>query len=888
MNKCFLNIRPAQCAGTRAGAVYTRCARRWATTLCMALVMVLAAHAQGSKTCIDSGWRFRLGPCPEAAGAQYDDSQWRLLDLPHDWSVEPEAAQSASGSVGPFSQQSVGGSATGHTVGGEGWYRKTFSVQRGTASERVVLYFEGVYNQSTVYLNGRKLYFNPYGYSSFRIDVTDHLAAPGTDNVLAVCVQNQGANTRWYAGSGIYRHVWLITTPAIYLDAWDTAITTPTPQCVEVATLVHNALAQVSTVRVVATVRDHTGAEVATTTQQAEVAGHAQQAVQLQLDLSAPQLWSPDSPYLYTLELEASEAAGQRRHLLHIPFGVRTIAMDAGQGFLLNGQPLLLRGGCVHHDNGLLGAAAYNRAEERRLALLKANGFNAVRCSHNIPSEHFLHVCDSLGLMVIDEAFDHWLVAKNSQDYARYFSEFSDRDLQTMLRRDRNHPSIIMWSIGNEVPGRIEPSGLQAAERLRTTVRRYDTTRPVTAAICDWDTPSHSWDEESSKAFLSLDAGGYNYLYNKYETDHARYPQRVMYGSESYPKRASENWDLVERLPYVIGDFVWTAMDYLGEAGIASASIRSSGQQSMFQPWPWYNGWCGDIDLIGQKKPQSYYRDVVWRLAPITMGVQRPIPAGRYQSISNWGWQLEEQSWTFPELQAGEVTAVNVYSRAPLVRMYLNGRVVGEKAPGSTYWAGFDVPYEPGELKAVNVVDGTETDSFVLTTTTEPVALHLQAHRTRLNLGDATDLSYVTITLTDGAGRPVTSNSTTRIHISVSGQGELLAAGNASPTDMESFRSQAPLLYRGRALAIIKGSGQAGQVTVRVSCDGLPDAELILTVTAADEGGQTTLRPAPAGTRPGANKAQYRTDGVQVPGQAGPQSGIYVQEGKKQIRRKSM
>lgn len=790
----------------------------------VAVIIILPGVAQERKINIDSNWKYQYGSHKEAIAPDFDDSEWRTLDLPHDWSVETDAATAAGNNIGPFSKNSTEGSASGQTVGGEGWYRKTFTLSEEDLKGKVSLYFEGAYYHTYIYLNGRHIYFNPYGYSSFRFDITDHVLPAGEENTLSVCVKNEGKNTRWYAGSGIYRHVWLIKTPALHLDDWSTNIEAISED-VKVSSLILNESGENKTATFTAEIYDSENKLVTTKSLETTVSSGKEEPVVLNIQISDAKRWSPETPNLYKAVLSVSD--GETTDRYSTKFGIRTIEFSAEKGFLLNGVPTLLRGGCVHHDNGLLGAASFDRAEERRLQILKNNGFNAVRCSHNIPSEHFLYACDSIGLMVIDEAFDHWLVAKNPNDYHNFFTEFSNRDLQVMLRRDRNHPSIIMWSIGNEVPGRIEPEGMAAAERLRKMVKKYDTTRPVTAAICDWDTPWHPWEDETAKAFNSLDVGGYNYLYNKYESDHSKYPNRIMYGAESHAKHASQNWDLVEKHPYVIGDFIWTAMDYVGEAGIGSASIRKSGNQNQLQDWPWFNGWCGDIDLIGQKKPQSYYRDVVWRLAPITMGVERPIPSGYYQSISNWGWQLEQQSWTFNDLTEKDIMTVNVYSRAPRIRLYLNDELLDEKATSNTYWAGFYIPYRPGVLKAVEF-DGTKEGAyFILETTSADAAIRLTADRKEIRSNN-TDLSYVTIELIDEKGRVITSNSERKINITVEGEGSLLAAGNASPTDMESFRSETPKLYNGRALAIIKSSDTEGEIKLKVTSEGLADAVITI------------------------------------------------------------
>lgn len=801
--------------------------------LCLCALMIVMAVVAERKTCIDEGWRFHYGEAAEAVSPDYDDSSWRTLSLPHDWCVETEAAEAAGGEhIGPFSRSSVGGNSTGQTVGGEGWYRKTFTLGKEDKDKRIMLYFEGAYNHTTVWVNGRKAYFNHYGYQSFRFDATEFCKAPGKENVITVKVTNNGMNTRWYAGAGIYRHVWLVKTPQLHLDTWHnyihTSEVTEGNATVNVETLLKNEQSRKLKGEVTVQLLDKDGNIVASGRQEVGVDGNGEKEVRFGMQVAKPQLWSPESPYLYKAVITVKDRKSGDEDRTVTRFGIRTLEFSADRGFLLNGKSVLLHGGCVHHDNGLLGAAAYDAAENRKITLLKNEGFNALRTAHNMTSEHFLEACDSIGMMVVDEAFDQWLQAKNKDDYHQYFKEYSDRDMQTMILRDRNHPSIIMWSIGNEIPGRITAEGQAVAARLRNTILALDTTRPLTAAIPSWDDFRHSWDDDNNLAFKSLDVGGYNYLYDKYEHDHQSYPDRVMVGLETYPKRAAENWVLAERLPYVIGDFVWTAMDYLGESGIGSASFRKSGNQPFSPGWPWFNGWCGDIDLIGNKKPQSYYRDVVWHRKPVTMAVEEAAPEGTHMSVSLWGWQLEQQSWTW-DYPHGTPLNVNVYSRAPQVRLYLNDSLVGTKTTSATFWAGFTVPYEPGTLRAVEYDGEKEGDFFILKTTGTPVALRLVSDRGSAT-ADGKDLVYVTAELVDAEGQVVYDSQRT-VRFSIEGEGSILACGNACPNDMESFRNSSPRLYNGRAQAIVKTTRTAAGFTLRVSADGLPTQELTVRTT---------------------------------------------------------
>lgn len=803
------------------------------------IIQNIHAFSEDRKICIDSGWKFHYGTEREAIEPDYDDQSWRTLDLPHDWSVEEEAATAAGEHIGPFAKNNPGGSATGQTVGGEGWYRKKFTLNSTDKDKRICLYFEGVYNQSEIWVNGIKVYYNPYGYSSFRFDITDYCRPAGEENLITVRAVNEGKNSRWYAGSGIYRHVWLLKTPKVYLDKWETMISTrelteETAQIQVSATVFNTYNMSTDLQAAIQILSPENHSIVATDTLSVNINAHDESKLTLPLQIKSPLCWDLETPQLYTARLilfNQEENIDQ----IDIPFGIRTIAFNAEDGFLLNGKSIKLRGGCVHHDHGLLGAASYDKAEERKIKLLKEYGFNAVRCSHNMPSEHFLTACDKAGLLVIDEAFDQWLIAKNPQDYAQFFKEYSIRDLQTMVKRDRNHPSIIMWSIGNEIPGRADSEGVEIARNFREQILMLDDTRAVTAGVNDfWDNRNYTWENDSWRAFQHLDACGYNYMYQEYESDHANYPDRVIYGSESYPKEASRYWDLVEKHSYVIGDFVWTAIDYLGEAGIAHALYLNNGEGNpQFMDWPWYNGWCGDINLIGEKKPQSYYRDVIWRIRPITMAVEPPVPAGKWQAISGWGWQNEKVDWTFPDCDETDIMTVNVYARSPKVRLYLNNQLIGEKSISDTYWAGFTVPYQPGTLKAVEWDGTNEGAAFELKTTGTPVGIRLRADKTILT-ADGTDLAYVIAELIDEEGH-VVRTADCKITFSCTGAGHILASGNAAPDDMESFRSLSPMLYEGQALVIIKSVDEAGQITVSVSSDKFGTSSISLTSKESSE-----------------------------------------------------
>lgn len=771
----------------------------------------------------DNDWSFRLDSLKGETYHQHQNS-WKNINLPHDWSIDL-----------PFSKSSAGGISTGHKDGGEGWYRKYFSLPANFSDKLLTLYFEGIYMESEIWLNGKKIAFHPYGYTSFRCNITQFCNPLGKENLLEIKVRNLGKNSRWYSGSGIYRHVWLISTDKIHLDTWSTFITTDqrneNKAVVSVSTDLFNETS--TSVMGIVAIRlfDSKGKQVAEKCSSISVATANKTIIKQSLTISDPEFWSPDTPEIYTAKLNVTVDGKQRDSIL-IPFGIRTIAFSTQKGFMLNGKTMKLKGGCVHHDNGLLGTAAIDRAEIRKVELLKANGFNAVRCAHNPPSEKFLDACDRLGILVIDEAFDQWQKPKNKNDYHRFFDQWCEKDIRSMVLRDRNHPSVIMWSIGNEIQERADSAGLQIAANLKKVVRKYDSTRPVTAAINDfWDNPGLKWNQSES-AFRNLDVSGYNYMWWEYQNDHKLYPERVMFGSESTAMERAINWDLVEANPYIIGDFVWTAIDYLGESGIANTAYydKSETKFPQFMNYPWFNAWCGDIDICGNKKPQSLFRDVIWRKSKIEMLVHAPAPKEKIEKVSYWGWPNEQASWNWKGHE-NEQMEVRVFTRNSAVRLYLNNQFVGEKRrmddQKNKYTVTFQVPYQKGILKAVGIDNGQKTDSTLLKTTGNAVTIKLKADRDTLN-ASPNDLAYVSVYLVDKNGN-IVSDEDAKLQIILAGDGQVFA-GNSCPTDMESFRSLTPKTFRGKALAIVRPNGKPGKLILQVNNKKLGSASISISV----------------------------------------------------------
>jgi beta-galactosidase len=742
----------------------------------------------------------------------------RVFDMAGEGGIHRAGAKSMR--AGPFdSALSAGGASTGYVVGGTGWYRKHFTLAPSDTGKHVTICFDGVYMNADVWLNGRHLGNHPYGYTSFIYDLTPYLQPAGQDNVLAVRIRNIGRNSRWYSGSGIYRHVWLAVAGLVHIPFWGVHVTTPdvstTSAAVNVATTIENNHSNDVSVGLRTRLVGPAGRILDTLDYEAHVPAGKKLVFSQAFSVNDPVLWSPENPVLYRAKVELIEEQSILDRS-ETTFGIRTLRFSAEKGFELNGETVLLKGGCIHHDNGPLGSVAIDRAEERKVQLMKAYGFNAIRSSHNPPSPALLDACDRYGILVMDEAFDCWEEGKNPEDYGRYFNDWWQRDLESMILRDRNHPCIIMWSIGNEVPQRGDERGFVIAEQLRGEVHRLDPTRPVTEAVCAlWD--GRPW-SDVQKMFTFLDVGGYNYQWRQYVPDHEKFPTRIIVGTESFPMEAFENWQAVLNLPYVIGDFVWTSWDYLGETGIGHAVLDNEPSANNL---PWFNAWCGDVDICGFKKPQLYYRDIIWGNAKVNIAVHAPIPAGRHERISAWGWPDERQSWTWPGSE-GEPLDVTVYSSCPSVRLELDGKEIATQPVNDKMIVRFKVPYQPGELRAIGLSDSQPVASATLCTAGKPKEIRLTADRSTIR-ADRNDLSYVTVEIVDEHGT-IVPISELPIRFTITGAGELAATGNGAPNDATSFQQPLRKTWRGRCLAILRPKGDAGKITLKAEADGLPAA----------------------------------------------------------------
>ena len=721
---------------------------------------------------------------------------------------------------GPFDSTAPGGASQGFTLGGVGWYRKTFVVPAAPRNRVWRVCFDGVYMNSTVWFNGQELPRHPYGYTSFSYDLTP-LMRVGKSNVLAVRADASGQTSRWYSGSGIYRHVRLTSAPPVHLAENGTSITTPQVAAGAATVRVNSAIRSDDTAarKVTLTTRvvDGSGKTVATGRVAQTVAAGAVANLETRINVPNPGLWSPDKPTLYRLISTLSAGAGGTSET-STTFGIRTISFDAARGFLLNGAPLKLRGGCVHHDNGPLGSAAPDRAETRRVELLKAAGFNAIRTSHNPPSPAFLAACDRLGMLVIDEAFDAWNNGKNADDYAKYFALNWRDDVRSMIERDRDHASVIQWSIGNEIPEQTGEQGIATAKMIADFARELDPTRPTTLA-CNF-----GYSAGRDAYFSTVGVAGYNYLPGDYAKDHERHPDWLMQGTESFPLRAFEAWMPVADNPYVIGDFVWTAIDYIGEAGIGRV-IRPGESGGFSGEFPYTVAGCGDLDITGVRKPQSYYRGVMWGVGPRVAAFASATPQGETApGVSAWGWGDKHASWTWPGSE-GKTREVHVYANTPRVRLLLNGRDLGTQETGRArqFTATYSVPYEPGTLVAIGLDDaGKEVERWTLNTAGVPAQIRLTPDRASI-AADGQDLSYVAVEVLDAQGN-LCPGATNLVKFSLAGPGRIAGVGNGDPRTIESFQAPQHLAFQGRALAILQSSGAAGALRLTASAPGLKSA----------------------------------------------------------------
>ena len=816
----------------RKTTVLHRAARRGLLAAAgIAVFLLTAASAFGQapreRRDFDNGWRFHLGDVKQAETPGLADGDWRAVDLPHDWSIE-----------GPYDAKNASG--TGFLPGGIAWYRKTFTLPASLRGHRVSIRFDGVYRDSEVWINGRSLGRRPFGYATFEYDLTPHLRF-GPPNVVAVRVDHSViADSRWYPGSGIYRHVWLNITGPLHIAPWGTYVTTPLAReaeaLVSIETRVMNETTADAGVSLTTAIVDENGQEVASVKGNQAIAHGKDHTFAQQVAVKAPNLWSPDQPHMYAA-VSRVYVNGILADEQRTPFGIRSFYFTPDRGLILNGLPTRILGVCIHHDLGALGAAFFEEALERRLKRFKEIGVNAIRCSHNPMAPELYDLCDRLGFLVMDEASDEWIGGKRkwaagwNQGVAErrgaheFFDEWGVRDAQDMVLRDRNHPSVILWSIGNEIDypddpfthprGRdgVKPNSLSAnlmpaiARKLIGAVKGLDTTRPVTMALADVNASN------ATGVAGMLDVVGYNYQEQFYDRDHKDYPNRIIYGSEN--SRSVDAWRQVVARDYVAGQFLWTGMDFIGEA----------------RRFPIHGSASGLLDIQGFPKPDAYLRQAMWSAKPMvyaaawgagdeTRMAQWPRNLGRNQLTERWGWTGDARK-TIP---------VEVYSNCDSVELLLNGRSLGEKPvpnalPPALLWA---VPNQPGTVEAVGKKAGVAVARFQLKTVGMPARIALSPDLAALK-SDGRQVSTVELTVVDADGNRV-PDAAASINVEVSGAGRLIALDNSDLTDNSSAQANHKKAFQGRAVAVVRSGAQPGSITVRASAAGLTAGEAVLKV----------------------------------------------------------
>jgi hypothetical protein len=792
-----------------------------------------------------------MNPFLELAGIA---QPWQEVTLPHDSLIEQDR-----------SPGSVLNGRTGYYPSGAFEYVKTFTAPSGYRDGRVEVQFDGVYRHATVYVNGSFAGHRPSGYAPFRFRI-DHLLKDGDNDIRVECRAHE--DSRWYSGAGIYRDVTLLTGGPLSLAADGVRITTREADAeravLDVAATVQNDSRVLRKARLAVDMVGPTGAVVASA--DVPVSARPAQAtlVRQRMTLAAPDRWSPENPALYTCRLRLVVDSDEV-DTVNTTFGIRLVQWDAIDGLRINGEVVKLRGGCIHHDNGVLGTAAIARAEERRVEILKAAGFNAIRSSHNPISSAMLDACDRLGLLVMDEAFDTWNTPKSEFDYSLDFSTWWREDLAAMVIRDYNHPSVILYSIGNEIPELGLAWDSQLGRDMVELVKTLDETRPVTNGVNLFMTFQHDIrirknlpegvtpdvgintlmsqlaetgeagvittepvTERVDESLSILDVAGYNYATARYEFDMQLHPQRLIVGTEADVKNLEGTWELVMSHPRVIGDFTWTAWDYIGEVGIARPRTDEDGAGFM-GPFPWRLAGIGDIDICGRRRALSFYRETVWGLRDTPyIAVHRPDSAGPPRS--GWGWADAIDNWSWPGFE-GQTVKVDVYADADEVELVCNGESLGRTKVGEErrYIASFETSYVPGELSAVAFRGGQQVGQTVLSTADPDVVVKVVPDREVVHADDR-DLAFVDISLADSRGtvhvlqdRPIT--------VTVTGAGRLQGLGSAQPKSDNKYTDNSCDTFAGRALAVVRPTG-AGNIIVTVEA---PDCAPVTTTIIASK-----------------------------------------------------
>jgi beta-galactosidase len=728
-----------------------------------------------------------------------------------------------------------------------------------------------------VEVNGCKAAAQHYGYAPFYSDLTG-LAAFGEANRITVHVNtSMQPNSRWYTGSGLYRGVRLLHGPKVYIAPDGIFVYTKEVSdgwaFLETETEIRNETAENRLVEAeIRLIREDTGETVAASKRVVQVNARGSGTARIAINVPNPLLWDAEDPNLYRVAARVTNVGRFRTHFekdeaettdeAETLFGIRTITADSVRGLRINGKTVKLKGGCLHHDNGLLGSVSLYETEAREIRKLKESGFNAIRTAHNPPSAALIEACDRLGMYVFDEAFDAWGIAKRSGDYSQFFAEDWEKDLTAFVRRDRSHPSVILWSTGNEIPERGGlNNGYALAEKLAETIRDLDGTRPISNGICSFwcglddalargmnqaqnagnEGMENLWEKGTEPFTNGLDIIGYNYMEDLYEKDHEMFPERVILGSENFPKEIGFRWPLVEKLDYVIGDFTWTAWDYLGEAGIGKAVSLAEGDPLLEKgpwalmpqnssPFPWRTANDADFDITGRRTPQGDYRSVIWGNRETFLYSYPPEAYGKTELISPWGFPAVLSNWNYAGAE-GKPLELVVFSGAEEVEVLVNGQSIGRETVGRERplpcSVRFETAYAPGTVEAISYTDGQEVSRAVLKTPGPAAQIRLLPEKTTVK-ADGHDLIYVGIEIVDQNG-VVCPDAAVPLTAEVSGAVALAGFGSGNPVTDEDYTDHCTVTFHGRAMAILRAGYEKGKIGLKVSGEGLPEAETVLT-----------------------------------------------------------
>lgn len=767
----------------------------------------------------------------------------------------------------PRDPQAPGGSSNGFFCAENCCYEKKFTLDTADADKNIWIEFEGVYHNSYIYINGAFAARQPYGYSRFFVDATRYVRL-GTDNTIRVVVKNGVASGRWYTGGGIYRDVHILIADRLHYRPEGIRLTTEEIEedlaVVRVDAVVAYTGTGTRNIRLKTELLDKDGNIAAQNEIPATIFEHSENSYRQMLYVPAPHLWSDETPCLYRYRASILED-GRVVDTEEGTFGIRKLQLDPWNGLRVNGKSVKLRGGCIHHDNGIIGSAEFAHAAQSRIRELKKAGYNAVRSAHNPMSPALLDACDKLGMYVMDEFADAWVTAKVDFDYGTEMPTWWKQDIHAMVEKDYNHPCVILYSIGNEISEAGNPIDIQWGKLLADEIRKLDDTRYVTNCInpllCAMDQfvalmkkleaaeaggesteinavmndheaiasrfiCSDAVSEVIAQANAQVDIIGYNYALPRYDIDHASDPNSIIVGAETYPKDLDINWERVMRDPYVIGDFSWTAWDYLGEAGIGKVRYNENGGGMFYAPYPVKAAYCADFDLIGNRRPTSYWREIIWglRKAPF-LCVQPPVHHDDEKRLTNWIMTDAVRSWNFSG-QEGKTVAVEVYTDAEEAELFVNGRSVGKKKVGEVKKAQvlFETVYEPGVVRVVAYRGGKECGADEIVTAGAPKRILANADRSAVP-ADGSDICYVDISITDEHGR-LNPEANTPVSIRAEGCGLVQGFGSADPESEENYYDFTARAFEGRLRAAIRANGSKGEILVTLSAAGMADAQV--------------------------------------------------------------